>query len=133
MRRGHDGRDLVAQAAYGGLAVRLSVEGDLVPMSPTLEVSAYRIIQEALTNVRKHSGSLRATVHVRYTPSTLEVELEDDGPPALRPPPVDESPGHGLIGMREGASLHHGHLRVGPRPDGGFIVHASFPLSGQLS
>jgi len=125
--------DLVAQAAQGELAVHLSVEGDPVPMSPTLEVSAYRIIQEALTNVRKHSGAQRATVRVRYTPSTLEVEVVDDGLPALSREQVSESPGHGLIGMRERASLHHGHLRVGPLPEGGFIVHASFPLTGQVS
>ncbi|MCU1498549.1 MAG: histidine kinase [Acidimicrobiales bacterium] len=122
--------DLVAQAGRGELDVRLVVEGDPVPLSPTLEVSAYRIIQEALTNVRKHSSARCATVHVRYQSSTVEVEVTDDGPPMANP--VPQRPGHGLIGMRERASLHHGHLRVGPLPDGRFVVHAAFPLTEQL-
>ncbi len=123
--------DLVAQAARADLDVCLSIEGDPVPVPPTLELSAYRIVQEALANVRKHSSATQASVRVTYTPATLEVEVEDDGRPTGHR--QNEGPGHGLIGMRERASLHDGHVRAGPLPEGGFIVHASFPMVGQLA
>jgi signal transduction histidine kinase len=125
--------DLVAQAAQGELTVDLSIEGDPRPLSPTLEVSAYRVIQEALTNTRKHSGSANATVRVCYGPATLEVEVLDDGsgPAGRRVAGADS--GHGLIGMRERAALHGGHLRTGPRPEGGFGVLATFPLNGSVA
>jgi len=121
--------DLVAQAAQGDLSVDLSIEGDPRPLSSTLEVSAYRVIQEALTNTRKHSGGGRATVRVLYGPATLEVEVLDDG----RGRPAGSAGaegGQGLIGMRERASLHGGHLRAGPRLEGGFAVRATFPVNG---
>lgn len=121
--------DLVAEASQGELQVRLSIEGDPVPLSPTLDVSAYRIIQEALTNSRKHAGDAAATVSVRYLPSALEIEVLDDGAGrAARA--VGAGAGHGLIGMRERASLHGGHFRAGPQPEGGFAVHTTFPLNG---
>jgi len=121
--------DLVGPAGRGDLAVDLSIEGDPRPLSPTLEVSAYRIIQEALTNTRKHSGGVTATVRVRYGPETLEVEVLDDGKQRGEEEVGNEG-GLGLIGMRERVSLHGGHLRAGPRPDGGFAVLATFPLNG---
>ncbi|MEA2973249.1 MAG: hypothetical protein QOG82_1707 [Actinomycetota bacterium] len=121
--------DLVAQAAQGDLSVDLSIEGEPRPLSPTLEVSAYRVIQEALTNTRKHSRGGRATVRVLYGPTTLEVEVLDDGRGEAKGSAGTEG-GQGLIGMRERASLHGGHLRAGPRPEGGFAVHATFPLNG---
>jgi signal transduction histidine kinase len=117
--------DLVAQ---GNLAVDLLVEGDPRALPPTLDVSAYRIIQEALTNARKHSGGATATVRVSYGTATLEVEVLDDG--TTRAGRSVPEGGHGLIGMRERATLHGGHLRAGPRPEGGFAVHATFPLDG---
>jgi signal transduction histidine kinase len=138
-------QDLVERVGRGALAVDLSVEGDPRPLPPTLDVSAYRIVQEALTNSLKHSGGATAAVRVRYLPASLEIEVLDDGgaakgmePPSaaadpLRPAepvgPVDRS-GQGLLGMRERASLHGGRLRAGPRPEGGFAVRASFPLDG---
>jgi signal transduction histidine kinase len=122
--------DLVAQAGQGALTITLSVEGEPRPLPPTLEVSAYRVVQEALTNARKHSGGTTATVRVAYQPTMLEIEVLDDGEGrAGRPPP--NPGGHGLIGMRERVTLHGGHLRTGPRPQGGFAVHATFPLNGQ--
>jgi signal transduction histidine kinase len=121
--------DLVAHAAQGDLAVELSIEGDPRPLSTTLEVSAYRVIQEALTNTRKHSGAAHATVRVTYGTASLEVEVVDDGKAGAARTGGDEG-GLGLIGMRERASLHGGHLRAGPRPEGGFVVHATFPLNG---
>ena len=92
-------------------------------------MSAYRVIQEALTNTRKHSGAATATVRVRYQPTMLEIEVLDDGA-GRAGRPLRNAGGHGLIGMRERASLHGGHLRTGPRPTGGFAVHATFPLNG---
>jgi signal transduction histidine kinase len=122
-------QDLVAQVARGELTVDLSVEGDPRPLPPMLDVSAYRIIQEALTNSLKHSGGAAAAVRVRYLPASLELEVLDDGRAGSRRH-ADGVGGQGLIGMRERASLHGGRLSVGPRPGGGFTVRASFPLNG---
>ena len=114
--------DLIAEVGRAELAVELTIEGGSQLLSPTLEVSAYRVIQEALTNTRKHSRATTASVRIRYGIADLEVEVLDDGPGRdLRP--VGNQVGHGLIGMRERAALHGGHLRAGPRPDGGFVVH----------
>jgi signal transduction histidine kinase len=124
--------DLVAEAAQGDLSVDLSIEGEPRPLSPTLEVSAYRVIQEALTNTRKHSGGGRAMVRVLYGPATLEVEVLDDGR-ACRDGATHSEGGQGLIGMRERAGLHGGHFRAGPRPEGGFAVHATFPVNGSVN
>jgi signal transduction histidine kinase len=120
--------DLVAQAQQGGLDVRLSVEGQPRPLPGTLEVSAYRVVQEALTNALKHSRGTFATVRVDYGPSLLDIEVRDDG---IGPVASQSSVGgHGLIGMRERVGLHGGHLRVGAATQGGFVVRATFPLNG---
>ena len=124
--------DLVAQAGQGELSVELLVEGELRPLSRTLEVSAYRVIQEALTNARKHSGGTRAAVRVDYRPTVLEIEVIDDGNGAAERA-QDKVGGHGLMGMRERVSLHGGHLRAGLTPQGGFAVHATFPLNGDAA
>jgi signal transduction histidine kinase len=121
--------DLVAQAEQGGLAVELSVEGEPRPLPRTLEVSAYRVIQEALTNALKHSGGTTATVRVDYTPQGLEIEVVDDGRRGAERP-LDGVGGHGLMGMRERVGLHGGHLRAGLTAQGGFAVHATFPVNG---
>ncbi len=120
--------DLVDDAHEADLTVRLTISGDARPLSPTLEVSAYRIIQEALTNVRKHSQASTAHVGLLYRLTELEVEIVDDGP-GSESEGVGGPPGHGLIGMRERAALHGGHLCADPRPGGGFAVHAVFPLA----
>jgi len=122
--------DLVAQAGQGALTVTLAVGGEPRPLPPTLEVSAYRVVQEALTNARKHSGGTTATVRVAYQPTMLEIEVLDDGE-GRAGRPLSNAGGHGLIGMRERVTLHGGHLRAGPRPQGGFAIHATFPLNGQ--
>jgi signal transduction histidine kinase len=119
--------ELIARATRGDLTVDLSVEGEPRPLPGTLELSAYRVIQEALTNALKHSRGTAATVRVSYEAATLEVEVSDDGRGARGPA---GGGGHGLIGMRERVRLHGGHLRAGPDPAGGFVVHASFPLNG---
>src|ERR1017187_3503783 len=124
--------DLIAAAGQGGLVVDLTIKGEARPLSPTLEVSAYRVIQEALTNTRKHSRATAASVRLRYGITELEVEVLDDGP-GWEAEQAGSQAGHGLIGMRERAALHGGHLRAGPRPGGGFAVHASFPLNSDAA
>ena len=120
--------DLVAQMAEAQLAVRLRVDGEPRRLPSTVELSAYRIVQEALTNTLKHAGASKAEVHLRYGPAAVEVEIIDDGQGA-QPSPAATG-GHGLIGMRERATLHGGRLSAGPRPGGGFGVLATFPVNG---
>ena len=122
--------ELIAQATTGDLAVNLLVEGEPRPLPGTLELSAYRVIQEALTNTIKHSGATAATVRVAYSPSMLEIDVIDDGT-GKADPALSSVGGHGLVGMRERVRLHGGHLRIGPVAEGGgFAVHAAFPLNG---
>ena len=123
---------LIAEAGRAELTVDLMIEGEAKLLSPTLEVSAYRIIQEALTNTRKHSLAVTASVRVQYGITALEVEVIDTGP-RRAVDPADNAAGHGLMGMRERAALHGGHLSVGPRTDGGFAVNATFPLNGDAA
>jgi signal transduction histidine kinase len=95
-----------------------------------LDLSAYRIVQEALTNAMKHAGPAHAIVTIRYTSDRVDLEVVDDGTghgngrPAQPPPPAR---GHGLLGMRERVALFNGNFRAGPRPAGGFHVIASLP------
>ena len=107
------------------LAVAVSIEGEQRPLPPTVDVSAYRIVQEALTNTLKHSVASRADVHLRYWPDELEVEIVDDGRPTGAEPSAPG--GLGLIGMRERAALHGGQLSAGPAAGGGFAVRVRLP------
>jgi signal transduction histidine kinase len=116
---------LAASMSESDVTVEVCVEGEERSLPPTVEVSAYRIVQEALTNTLKHSGASRADVHLRYRPDQLEVEIIDDGNGNTVPPPM--SGGLGLIGMRERASLHSGQLSAGPAPGGGFVVRVELP------
>jgi signal transduction histidine kinase len=111
---------LAASMSESDLAVEVSIEGDTRSLPPTVDVSAYRIVQEALTNTLKHAGASRADVHVRYWPDELEVEIVDDGRP--NGASSSASGGLGLIGMRERAALHGGQLSAGPAAGGGFTV-----------
>jgi signal transduction histidine kinase len=117
--------DLVVRNREVGLDVSLSVEGRRADVSPGVDLAAYRIVQEALTNVRKHGSSGAATVVLRYEPDALDVVVENDGP---KLEPVRAPGGHGIVGMRERVALYAGELTVGPRPEGGFAVHARLPL-----
>jgi signal transduction histidine kinase len=120
--------ELTAQLGAATVAVDVRVEGEQRTLPTSVELAAYRVVQEALTNTVKHAGASRAEVRVRYRPEEVEVEIVDDGLGAAVPPgrPV----GHGLIGMRERVALHGGRLAAGPRPGGGFGVRATFPLGG---
>ncbi len=120
--------ELVRDAADAGLVVDVVVDGTPRELPLGLELTAYRILQEALTNTRRHAGASRALVRLTYAPEALCLEVTDDG----RRPPGTRT-GHGLIGMRERASLYGGTLDTGPAPDGGFRVAALLPLQDRPS
>jgi signal transduction histidine kinase len=115
--------DLAEHVRAAGLPVALRVEGEPVALAPGLDLSAYRIVQEALTNALKHAGPASATVVVRYGPRALELEVSDTG----RGGAVNGH-GHGLIGMRERAALYGGALEAGAVPGGGWRVCARLPV-----
>ena len=121
---------LVARARAAGLPVTVAVTGAERPLPPDVDQAAYRIVQEALTNVSRHAGKACASVRLRYTPDTLTVQVDDDGkgdgarPAGARP----AGPGLGLIGMRERVSALGGRLHAGPRDGGGFQVRAELPV-----
>jgi signal transduction histidine kinase len=115
---------LVAQMRTAGLLVELTVDGTPRPVPIAVGVSAYRIVQEALTNVLKHAGTARADVLVRYRPDALELRVTDDGPGIATEPTVG---GHGLIGMRERTALFGGSLLAGAAPGGGYRLQAVLP------
>ncbi len=110
------------------LAVTLTVNGDQTPIPAMVDLSAYRIVQEALTNVRKHAGltSAAVAVAIRYLPDSVEVEVVDDGRGAAA---NQSGGGHGLTGMRERAALCGGWLDAGPRQGGGWFVRATLPVA----
>src|SRR5215211_4578699 len=112
---------LLAEVAKAGLAVRLRVEGAPSPLPAGVDLSAYRIVQEALTNVVKHAGPARAQVTIRYRDQDITVEVLDDGRgPGTAASDGRAGTGHGLIGMRERVAAFGGDLQTGPRPGGGF-------------
>jgi len=115
---------LVAATAESGLTVDLDVTGDPVELPAAIDLAAYRIVQESLTNVLRHAGPAMATVRIRYEPGALVLDIADDGRGHGTTPP-----GHGIAGMRERAAALGGTLDAGPRVGGGFAVHASFPVA----
>jgi signal transduction histidine kinase len=118
--------ELLDQVRAAGLPVTLTLSGDPVPLPDAVDLSAYRIVQEALTNALKHAGPAHATVRLHYGQDRVDVTVADDGHGA--PASVPGS-GHGLTGMRERATLLGGALQAGPQPGGGFRVHVSLPIS----
>jgi signal transduction histidine kinase len=117
---------LVASMREGGLEVTVATEGEPRRVPSGIDLSAYRIIQESLTNALKHGGpGVHARVHVRYGPDTIDLDVSDDGRGAAAA--SGNGGGHGLVGMRERVALVHGSLSAGPAPGGGFRVHAVLP------
>ena len=122
---------LATRARAAGLPVEVHVEGRPRDLPAGLDLAAYRVIQEGLTNAIKHAGGARARVVVLYAPTVLELEVSDDGVgPA--PPAQESGSGHGLIGMRERLRLYGGELHSGRRRGGGFAVSARIPLEREL-
>jgi signal transduction histidine kinase len=118
---------LVEQIERAGLPVKLEIEGEPAPLPAGLDLCAYRIVQEGLTNALKHAGPAHAEVRLRYLPSKLEVEVRDDGRGADSP--NGDGAGHGLIGMRERVALYGGQIHTGPAAGGGFEIRAELPLA----
>ncbi|MFF7727622.1 sensor histidine kinase [Streptomyces sp. NPDC008001] len=119
--------DTAERVRAAGVEVELRIVGERRPLAQGPDLCAYRVVQEALTNVIKHARPARATVHVEYLPNQLSVRVTDDGRgnvPAIPGPPG----GHGLIGMRERARIYGGTLAAGPRDEGGFEVRLTLPL-----
>lgn len=118
--------ELVEQAGSAGLTVEVVREGEATALPPGADLAAFRIIQEALTNVVRHSGSRSARVSLRRAPELLELRIEDGGPATGGDA---GGSGNGLVGMRERAAALGGTLEAGPRPDGGFRVRATLPFT----
>ena len=118
--------ELIGQVREAGLTVTVHRAGDAVPLPPAIDLSAYRIVQEALTNVLRHAGPERVTVSVGFRADGLHLAVVNDGRRVTVPEPG--SGGQGLIGMRERATLFGGELSAAPRDGGGFAVHARLPL-----
>ncbi|WP_246121577.1 sensor histidine kinase [Actinoallomurus bryophytorum] len=119
--------ELITRTNDAGLPVRFTVSGDRADLPAPVDLAAYRIVQEALTNAVRHAGPATATVLVRYNPDHVVVEVGDDGAGA------ETSDGNGIRGMRERAATLGGTLAAGPRPGGGFLVRASLPLRTVMS
>jgi signal transduction histidine kinase len=118
--------DLVARVREAGLPVELLVTGTPRELAPSLDLSAYRIVQEALTNTLKHAGKAHSVVKMTWEDDRLVIEVLDDGRGVAAPPPAAGG-GRGLLGIRERVLLFGGELLVGPRPEGGFGVWARLP------
>ncbi|WP_412075042.1 sensor histidine kinase [Streptomyces xanthophaeus] len=117
--------ELVEQAAAAGLTVEVTVDGEARGLPPGVDLAAFRIVQEALTNVVRHSGARTARVRLAWRPRLLELRVDDDGPATGAPA---GGSGNGLVGMRERAGALGGGIEAGPRPDGGFAVVARLPM-----
>jgi signal transduction histidine kinase len=116
---------LLDQVARAGLPVDLHVDGERVPLPRTIDLSAYRIIQEGLTNTLKHARATRADVTLRYAPDALQIEVRDDG----RGTGVG-SPGYGLVGVRERVKIYGGEMSAATENGGGFVLRTRLPLEG---
>ncbi len=119
---------LVRNVNGGDLRARLEVEGEPVPLSPGVDLAAYRIAQEGLTNAVRHSGASEAVVRLRYSPRRLEIEVSDNGR-GLNGRAASTSGGHGLVGIRERVALYNGTVSLEPGATGGTRLAASLPLA----
>ena len=115
---------LVERTRAAGLPVSLTVEGEPRSLPAGIDLAAYRVVQEALTNAIKHAGAAPTAVTVRWSPSHLELEIVDSGSQGAN----GHGGGHGLVGMEERVRLYDGELRAGRREGGGFEVVARLPL-----
>jgi signal transduction histidine kinase len=126
----HPGLDhldqLVSDVRAAGLDVHVRISGERTPLPRGLDLSAYRIVQEGLTNSLKHSGAGEAEVTVDYGPNELRLEIRDDGRRDLTT--TGDGHGHGLLGIRERTKLFGGDMVAGPAPGGGFLLRARLPI-----
>lgn len=122
--------ELAAHVRAAGLPVSVRVEGEPRPLPSGIDLSAFRIVQEGLTNALKHAGPANAEVLVRYGEGEVEVRVSDDG---RGHDPASNGDGHGLVGMRERVSVYGGELHAGPGPKGGYRLSARLPLGPELA
>jgi signal transduction histidine kinase len=115
---------LVEDVSRAGLPVRLHVDGERIPLPRAIDLSAYRIVQEGLTNALKHAHATHAEVTIRYSPDELELEVVDDG----KGPATSNGHGHGLVGIRERVNIYGGEMSAGAAQAGGFILSARLPV-----
>ena len=115
---------LVDEVGRAGLAVRLHVDGEPFPLPGALDLSAYRVVQEGLTNALKHAHASTADVTMRYEPGELQIEVRDDGLGTSK----SDGLGHGLVGVRERVKIYGGEMTAGPANGGGFVLDARFPI-----
>jgi signal transduction histidine kinase len=120
--------ELIERAREAGLEVDLEVEGERKRLESGVDLSAFRIVQEALRNTLKHAGPARAQVTLRYRENDVEVDVSDNGRGVRAPLDNGAVTGHGLLGMRERVAMLGGEIEAGYRKDGGFGVHARLPL-----
>jgi signal transduction histidine kinase len=126
---GLDGLDsLLDEVGRAGLPVELHVEGAPVVLPRGLDLSAYRIVQEGLTNALKHARASDADVTVRYRPDVLEIEVRDNGEGAV----TTDGLGHGLVGIRERVKIYGGDMTASPAPEGGFVLTTRLPIGDQV-
>jgi len=118
---------LLTDVRRAGLPVELHVEGEPGELPPGVDVSAYRIVQEALTNALKHAGPARAVVAVRYLDGEVDLRVSDDGDGSVN----GQGGGHGLVGIRERVAVYGGDLEAGQRPEGGYVVHVRLPYAAE--
>jgi signal transduction histidine kinase len=124
--------DMADRVRAGGVPVALTVEGTPRPLAPGVDLCAYRVVQEALTNVLKHAPGARAEVRLRYEAHQVTVSVTDDGEGVI-PDRIRTDGGHGLIGMRERAKLYGGQITIGPQDQGGFAVQLTLPTSARAA
>ena len=117
---------LVEDVSRAGLPVRLQVDGDPFPLPRSIDLSAYRIVQEGLTNALKHAHASNAFVTFHYTPDELQIEVRDDGEGRS----TSDGLGHGLVGIRERVKIYGGEMTAGAAPEGGFVLGARLPIEG---
>jgi signal transduction histidine kinase len=115
---------LAQSVREAGLPVEVEVQGAAIALAPGVDLSAYRIVQEALTNALRHAGPARVRVVVRYGPRELELEISDDGPGIT----TANGAGHGLVGIRERVHVYGGAVETGDRPEGGYAIRVRLPL-----
>jgi signal transduction histidine kinase len=116
---------LLAEIGRAGLPVELHVDGEPFPLPRAIDLSAYRIVQEGLTNALKHARASRANVTVCYEPDGLQLEVRDDGTAS----PTSNGLGHGLVGIRERVKIYGGEMTAGAAPEGGFVLSTRLPIA----
>jgi signal transduction histidine kinase len=122
---GLDGLDsLLEEIGRAGLPVELHVDGERFPLPRAIDLSAYRIVQEGLTNALKHAHATNADLTLRYAPDELQIEVRDDGDGDAK----NDGPGYGLVGVRERVKIYGGKMTASTAPEGGFVLSTRLPV-----